>query len=91
MKRILLVMAAAGAMTLGGLLTTTAQAHGPYGYRCGHGPRYIGYGPAGYYGPTNVYYPRAFAAPYAAGYSGGWQPYPGVIYSQPRFGLYVGF
>jgi len=90
MKRIWLVMVAAGAMALGGLFTTTAQAHGPHGYRCGHGPRYIGYGPAGYYGPTNVYYPRPYA-PYGAGYSGGWQPYQGLYYQPQRFGLYVGF
>jgi hypothetical protein len=93
MKRILLSIVAAGALVLCGLFSSSAQAHGPYGHRCGPGygryGGYGGYGGYGYYGPTNVYYPRY--VPYGAGYSGGWQPYQGFYYQQPRLGLYVGF
>ena len=88
MKRILLSAAAVAALAFGGLLTSTAEAHGPHGYGCrpGHG----GYGYGGYgYGPYTVVGPRF--VPYGAGYSGGWQPYRGPYYQQPRFGLYVGW
>ena len=88
MKRILLTAAAVAALALGGLLTSTAEAHGPYGRHHGYG--YGGYGYGGYgYGPYTVGGPRF--APYGAGYSGGWQPYGGYGYQRPRFGLYLGF
>jgi hypothetical protein len=91
MKRILLSVVAASAFALCGLFTSTAQAHGPHGHGHGCRPGYGGYGGYGYggYAPSNVYYPRY--VPYGAGYSGGWQPYQGFYYQQPRFGLYVGF
>ena len=43
------------------------------------------------YGAYNGYVPRAAYVPYGAGYSGGWQPYQGYYYQQPRFGVYLGF
>ena len=100
MKRILLSLVAVAALTLGGLFTNTAEAHGPYcgrgyggGYG-GYGGGYGGYGYSGYgrgYGAYNGYVPRAAYVPYGAGYSGGWQPYQGFYYQQPRFGMYLGF
>src|SRR5438105_364129 len=92
MKRILLTAAAVAALAFGGLFASTAQAHGPHGYGCrhGYGGGYGGYGYGGYgYGPYTVGGPRF--VPYGAGYSGGWQPYQGFGYQQPRFGLYMGF
>ena len=98
MKRILLSFVAVAALMLGGMFTSSAQAHGPY---CGRG--YGGYGAYGYggyggyagygrgYGVYNGYVPRAAYVPYGAGYSGGWQPYQGYYYQQPRFGVYLGF
>ena len=91
MKRILFSVVAVAALALGGLFTSTAQAHGPYG-SCGGYGGYGGYGyapPYGGYPRYNVYTPRF--VPYGAGYVGGWQPYQGFYYQQPRFGLYVGF
>jgi len=89
MKRVLLSLAAVAAIVLGGLLTSTAQAHGP----CGRGPGYgrygYGYGASTGYSPYNVY--SSPFVPYGAGYVGGWQPYQGYGYRQPRFGLYLGF
>ncbi len=86
MKRILLSLVAVSALTLGGLFTSTAQAHGPY---C---RPYVGYG-GGYrgYGLYNGHVPYGAYVPYGAGYSGGWQPYQGFYYQQPRFGMYLGF
>ena len=90
MKRILLSVVAAGALAFCGLFTSTAEAHGPYGYGCrpGYGG-YGGYGAYGGYSPYNIY-PQRYV-PYGAGYSGGWQPYQGFYYQQPRLGLYLGF
>lgn len=93
MKRILLSLVAVAALSLGGLFTSTAQAHGPYCRPYG-GYGYGGYGYSGYgrgYGAYNGYIPRAAYVPYGAGYSGGWQPYQGFYYQQPRFGLHLGF
>jgi hypothetical protein len=92
MKRILLSFVAVAALTFGGMFTSTAQAHGPYcGYRSGgYGYGGYGYGSRGY-GAYNGHLPRAAYVPYGAGYSGGWQPYQGYYYQQPRFGLYLGF
>ena len=94
MKRILLSLVAVAALMLGGLFTSTAHAHGPY---CGRGyGGYGGYGNGGYgygrgYGVYNGYTPYRTYVPYGAGYSGGWQPYQGFYYQQPRFGMYLGF
>src|SRR5262245_45935696 len=94
MKRIVLGVFVVAALLLGGLLTSSAQAHGPYGYGCG--PVYgYGYGYGGYYAgytPYNVYSPR-YLAPYGAGYSGGWQPYQGFYGNRPRpqVGFYFGY
>jgi len=91
MKRIVLSMVAVTALSLGGLFTATAEAHGPshhyhHGNRCAP-PRYsYGYGAYTGYSPYNVY--RSPFVPYGAGYSGGWQPYQAA---QPRFGLYLGY
>jgi len=87
MKRILLAIVAFCALAFTGLLSGTAQAQGPYGYCGGHGG--YGYGPHGGHPRYNVYTPRF--APYGAGYVGGWQPYQGFYYRQPRFGIYMGF
>ena len=92
MKRILLGVAAVAALSLGGLFISAAEAHGPYGY--GH-RGFVGRG----YGMYNGCLPHGAALPYAAGYSGGWQPYrvlpyqqyPNLIYQQPGFGMYLGF
>jgi hypothetical protein len=90
MKRILLSLVAVTALSLGGLFTSTAQAHGPY---CrpygGYGYGYSGYGRG--YGVYNGFTPYGAYVPYGAGYSGGWQPYQGFYYQQPRFGVYLGF
>jgi hypothetical protein len=98
MKRILLSVVAFAVLALGGLMTNSAQAQGPYGYGCrpGYGGGYGGYGgyAANYggYPPYNVYSQR-YMVPYGAGYSGGWQPYQGFYRSGPRpqVGLYFGF
>ena len=59
MKRILLAAAAVAALAFGGLLTSTAEAHGPHGYGRHHGCGYGGYGYGGYgYGPYTVGGPR---------------------------------
>jgi hypothetical protein len=87
MKRIVLSVVAASALALSGLFGGTAQAHGPYGYCRGYGG--YGYGPYGGYPRYNVYSPRV--VPYGAGYVGGWQPYQGFYYQQPRFGVYIGY
>jgi hypothetical protein len=86
MKRIFLAVAAAVALFAGGLMTSSAQAHGP-GYVCG--PSY-GHHHHHHHGHRsyNVYGPRF--APYGVGYSGGWQPYS-AYYRQPGFGLYIGY
>jgi len=86
MKRILLSLVAVAALTLSGLFTSTAEAHGPY---CARGP----YGNYGYRGfaAYNGITPYGVYVPYGAGYSGGWQPYQGMYYRQPRIGLYFGF
>jgi hypothetical protein len=89
MKRIVLSVVAVTVLSLGGLFTSTAQAHGPnhhHGNRCAP-PRYsYGYGAYTGYSPYNVY--RSPYAPYGVGYSGGWQPYQAA---PQRFGLYLGF
>jgi hypothetical protein len=56
MKRIVLSIVAVAALSLGGLFTATAEAHGPHhGYRCVP-PRYsYGYGAYTGYSPYNVY------------------------------------
>jgi len=87
MKRVLFGFVAVAGLVLGSLFTSTAQAHGPYG--CGPGRYGYGYARATGYSPYNVY--SAPFVPYGAGYIGGWQPYQGYGYRQPRFGLYVGF
>ena len=94
MKRILLSLVAVAALTLGGIFTSTAQAHGPYGGCRSYGGYGGGYGYGGYgrgFGVYNGYTPYGAYVPYGAGYSGGWQPYQGFSYQQPRFGLYLGF
>jgi hypothetical protein len=101
MKRILLSFAAVAALAVDGLFTSTAEAHGPYGYGCR--PNYGGYGGAGYgrvgyggygYGGYGGYSPTIYSqpfVPYGAGYSGGWQPYQGAYARQPRIGVYFGY
>jgi hypothetical protein len=97
MKRILLSFVAVAAVALSGMFANTAEAHGPhhgcrprvsYGYS-GYGGGYGGYGVYSGYVPYTAY--RSPYVPYGAGYSGGWQPYQGMYYQQPRFGLYLGF
>jgi hypothetical protein len=85
MKRILLGAVAFAALSLGGLFTSQAEAHGPYW----GGRGFVGRG----YGLYNGCVPHGAYLPYAAGYTGGWQPYPppGLLTPQPRFGLYLGF
>ena len=89
MKRVVLSLAAVAAIALSGLFTSTAQAHGPYGCRPGYGRYGYGYGAYTGYSPYNVY--SSPFVPYGAGYSGGWQPYQGYYYRQPRIGLYFGY
>jgi len=86
MKRIVLSVAIVASLICGGLLTSTAQAHGPHH----HPPRYsYGYGAYTGLGPYNNY--RAPFPPYSPGYMGGYQPYQGYYRPQPRFGLFLGF
>jgi len=88
MKRIVLSLAAVAALAVSGIFANTAQAHHPHHHGGYCGPRYsYGYGAYTGYSPYNVY--RSPYVPYAAGYSGGWQPYR--YNPQPRVGLYLGF
>jgi hypothetical protein len=90
MKKILLAVAAFVALSLGGLFTSAAQAHGPHRHvvvcrpPVPHCHVYRGCAPTVYRTPY---------VPYGAGYGAGWQPYQGtgVYVQQPRFGLHIGF
>ena len=97
MKRIFLSAVTAGALILGGLFTSSAQAHGPhyrvhhYGYAPHvHVSRYGGYG--GYCAPpVDPYCCRPAYIPYGAGYIGGYQPYQQFHYHGSRVGFSIGF
>jgi hypothetical protein len=102
MKRILLAVAVAAGLLVGGFVNSASadgprHHHGHHHHHHHHGHHHHGYHHHGrhhhhygYYGRYNVV--RPIVVPYGAGYSGGWQPYGGSIYvQQPRFGLYLGF
>jgi hypothetical protein len=55
---------------------------------CSRRPYITGYRGFGVY--TGVT-PYGVYMPYGAGYSGGWQPYQGFYYQQPRVGFYFGY
>jgi hypothetical protein len=104
MKRIFLSAVTAGALILGGLFTSAAQAEGYHHHHRAHHhhhrhvppvhvSRYGGYGGyGGYCAPVVVdpYCGRGYV-PYGAGYIGGYQPYQQFHYHGSRIGFSIGF
>ena len=97
MKRILFSVATAAALTVGGMFTGTAQAHGPP--RCGPGGFYGNR--VAYYPPARIYpaYPRVQVGYFPVQQPGFFSPivpYNGYrtgavfTYAQPGFGFYIG-
>ena len=94
MKRIVISLVAVAAFAVGGMFASKAEAHHPHYHHHRYcGPRvsvgYGGYGGYVGYAPYGVY--RPVVVPYGVGYSGGWQPYQGIVVQQPRFGLSIGY
>ena len=77
MKRVLLGAAAVAALLLGGLMTSTAEAHGPRGY--------YGYGHRPHCSPYQSFY-----GGYGGGYVGGYGCRPYVV-QRPYCNYYGGY
>jgi hypothetical protein len=95
MKRILMVFGVFAALAVGGILTSTAQAHGPRRYiGCYPPPHCYGGGYGGYQSSFYGGYGGGYGcSPYGSIYQGGYSPYvqSSFYYQRPNFGIYLGY
>jgi hypothetical protein len=94
MRRFVLGAAAFLVLALGGMFSSTAEAHGPSRshYRGGGWGHGHGHAPHCYYGgpPVRSYYRGPVYGGSVVPY-GGYYPSSGMSYRSPGFGLYLGF
>jgi hypothetical protein len=97
MKRIVLTLVAAAALTFGfgGFFASTAEAYGPHhGHRHHHHHHGHHHHYGHYHGVYRVYPSRTIVypsyVPYGVGYPG-YYPSSGITIQQPGFGLRIGF